>query len=248
MTIFIDFINNTCFILSPKCGTQTVSKYLRLPINISYNRNEIIKVLKDPEFKKIIVVRDIIDRFFSGFYEDLKNNNCYLDLDISFYDYIKFLYFCNDNKIKNVNNLKIYYADKNKLIEWGGCSGRRLPITDSSGCLSGHIIHQKIHIQPYISLLESTDNVEIIDIKELNEITNIHENSKSYTDSNDDAYNYNSLLSDLKKNKIFPKKEKMLNSKIKNIINHIYFCDNEYIESIKLKFPKKNSIKTDTIN
>lgn len=143
MTIFIDFINNTCFILSPKCGTQTVSKYLKLPINISYNRNEIIKVLKDPEFKKIIVVRDIIDRFFSGFYEDLKNNKCYLDLDISFYDYIKFLYFCNDNKITNVNNLNIYYENKNKLIEWGGCSGHNLPITDSSGCLSGHIIHQK---------------------------------------------------------------------------------------------------------
>lgn len=239
MTIFIDYINSNCFILSPKCGTQTISKYLRLPLNISYNKNEIIKVLKDPEFKKIIVIRDIIDRFFSGFYEDLKNNDCYFDLDISFFDYIKFLYFCNDNKIKNVNNLNVYYKDKNKLIQWGGCSGLSLNITDSSGYLSGHIIHQKTHIEPYISLLENTDNVEIIDICELNKITNIRENSKSYNNTNDNNYNYNSLLSDLKKNRIFPEKEKMLNPVIKNIINHIYFCDYEYINSIKLKFSKE---------
>lgn len=74
----------------------------------------------------------------------------------------------------------------------------------------------------------------------MNEITCIHENSKAYNNSIDDIYDYNSLLSDLKKNKIFPRKEKMLNPTIKNIINHIYFSDYEYIDSIKSKFSKKN--------
>jgi len=240
MTIYIDFINNKCFILSPKCGTQTVSKYLRLPLNISYDRNEIISILKCPDFKKIIVVRDIISRFFSGFYEDLKNNNCYLNLDISFYDYIKFLCFCYDNKIKNVNNLNVYFENKNNLIEWGGCSSLHLPITDNSGNFSGHIIHQYKHIKSYTDFLDENDNVQVIDISELDKITNIHVNSKPYkiddNDNNDNNYDYNTLLSDLKKNKVYPKMEKMMNDNIKRMITHMYLYDAKFIESIKLKF------------
>lgn len=236
MTIYIDYINNICFILSPKCGTQTVSKFLRIPINISYEKNEIKNVLKDSEIKKIIVVRDVITRFFSGFYEDLKNNDCYLKLDISFYDYIKFICFCYDNKIKNVNNLNVYYKNKNNLIEWGGCSNTHLPITDSDGNLSGHIIHQKKHINNYVNLLN--DNVEIIDISELNKFTAICENSKQYDKciNTSNEYNYNTLLCELKKNKVFPNIEKMLNSKIKRIINHIYMSDIIFIEKLKEKF------------
>jgi len=239
MTIFVDFVNSKCFILSPKCGTQTLSKYLKIPINISYEQSEILNILKDKSFKKIIVVRDVIDRFFSGFYEDLKHNDCYLDLNISFFDYIKFICYCHDNKIKNINNISIYYPDKNNSIYWGACSGLKLPVTDSSGKLSGHIISQKIHLSYCVDLLEPDDNVEIIDISELSKITNIQENVKHYTEE-DKKYNYDTLISDLKKANIYPKKEYMLNNIITNIINHIYISDIIYIESIKNKF--KNTV------
>ena len=97
MPIYIDYMENRCFILYPKCGTQTISKYLKIPISISYDRDEIIEILKDKDFRKIIVIRDVYDRFFSGFYEDLKDNN-----------------------------LNVYFKDKNNLIEWGGCSSLHL--------------------------------------------------------------------------------------------------------------------------
>lgn len=240
MTIYIDYVNKHCFILSPKCGTQTISKFLNLPLNMSYDKNELIKVLKDPEIKKIIVVREVVGRFLSGFYEDLKNNNCYFNLDISFEDYINFICYCYDNKIKNVNNLNVFYKNNDTLIEWGQCSSLHLPITDSLGNLSGHIIHQIAHIKPYTNMLNENDNVEIIDISELNKFTNICENSKPYdinkSIDNIKKYNFNSLLSELKKDEVFPKKEKMINPHIESIINHIYESDSKFIEDIKIKF------------
>jgi len=238
MTVYIDFINNLCFILSPKCGTQTISKHLRIPLNIKYSENEIKNILNDTEIKKVIVVRDVIDRFYSGFIEDFKNNDCYLDLDISFYEYIKFIAYCYDNKLKNVNNLNIYYSDKDKLIQWGECSSLHLPITDSCGNLSGHIVHQKKHLEPYTNLIDKNNNVEIIDISELNKFTNIHENIISYkkADNIDYDYDFNTLLSDLKKRNFNPKKEKMFNKNILRIINHIYDSDNEFINNLRMKF------------
>lgn len=243
MPIYIDYIDNRCFILSPKCGTQTISKYLKIPINISYERDEIIEILKDKDFRKIIVIRDIYDRFFSGFYEDLKNNNCYLNLDITFFEYIKFLLFCYDNKVKNVNNLNVYFKDKNNLIEWGGCSSLNLNITDQDGNLSGHIVHQFNHIKPYINILDVNDNVEVIDVNELSKITNIHENNKTYNkyyncqnNNSEKKFDYNSKLSDIKKSGIFPKKEKMINPTIKRILKHIYINDLKLINQIKNTF------------
>lgn len=250
MTIFIDYINNICFITSPKCGTQTLSKFLRLPLSISYSTREIKQVLKDPEFKKIIILRDIFDRFFSGFYEDLKNNDCYNFLNISFFEYIKLIYYCHDNCISNVSNINVYYPDMDKLIEWGNCSGVNLPITDSSGNLSGHIIHQKTHLKKYIDLIDKNDkNVEIIELNDLCKFTLLHENSKEYSVTKeskkiDNNLNYDSLLCDIKKCKIFPEKKHMINNKITNIINHIYMKDYDYIEDIKKIFkPLENNIK-----
>ena len=52
MTIYIDYLNNICFILSPKCGTQTLSKYLQIPLNIKYSQIEINNILNDYDFKK----------------------------------------------------------------------------------------------------------------------------------------------------------------------------------------------------
>lgn len=255
MTIFIDYINNICFITSPKCGTQSLSKFLRLPLNIEYSSTEVKHVLKDPEFKKIIIIRDIFDRFFSGFYEDLKNNDCYNSLNISFFEYIKLIYYCHDNCIKNVWNINVYYPDMDKVIEWGNCSGQRLPITNNSGKLSGHIVHQKTHIKKYVDLIDKHDkNVEVIDINDLCKFTLVHENSKAYSVTKegkeikkiDDKLNYDSLLCDIKKSNIFPDKTYMINKKITNILNHIYTEDNEYIEYVKNMFIPLKIIENNT--
>jgi hypothetical protein len=236
MTIFIDSLEKRCFILSPKCGTQTLSKFLNIPLNIKYDTTDIVNVLNDKSYKKIIVVRDHIERFLSGFYEDLKNNSCYFNLDITFIDYIKFIYYCHNNKIPNVFNTNIYNEDSNFIIEWGGCSGKKLPITDSNGELSGHIISQIKHIKPPVDLLTEGHDVKVINMSELSKITNIHENSKSYLSSEEFSYDYNTLLSDIKKNKIYPNSEKMINSEIRKILDDIYSTDIEYINKIKDKF------------
>ena len=240
MTIYIDFSNKICFILSPKCGTQSVCKYLKINLDTHYSDDEIVNCLTDYNFKKIIVVRNIIDRFFSGFYEDLCNNDCYYNLNISFYNYIKFLCYCYDNKIKNVNKLNIYYEKDYSLIYWGQCSNMHLPITDCSGNISGHITHQKKYIEPYINIINKTENVEVIDINELSKFINLHENAKNINNNtNNNEYDFNTLLSEIKKKHIFPSKEKILNDEIKQIIKHIYSSDEEYIEIIKLKFNNK---------
>jgi hypothetical protein len=236
MTIFIDYSGKRCFILSPKCGTQTLSKFLNLPLDIQYNGAELSDVLNDKTYKKIVVVRDHIERFLSGFYEDLKNNSCYLNLDIPFIDYIKFLYYCHNNKIPNVINTNVYNKDYNFIVEWGACSGKKLSITDENGKLSGHIISQIQHIKPPIDLLNDDDDVEVINMSELSKITNIHENSKSYLTSEELNYNYNTLLSDIKKNQIYPNSDKMINSKIRKMLDSIYAEDIEYINKIKQKF------------
>jgi hypothetical protein len=239
MTIYVDYINKNCFIVSPKCGTQSISNYSNTPLNITYTSEEIERVLKDSKMKKIIVTRDIISRFVSGFYEDLHNNDCYLNLNISFFDYIIFIFYCYENKIKNVNNLNVFYRNKNNLIEWGQCSSEYLPITDSSGNISGHIVHQGSHIEPIMNMLDKNDNVEVIDISELNKFIETHKNQKLYnTNINNKNYNFNTLLSELKKDNVSPSKEKMINPLIENIINHIYQSDYELIKKAKSIFNK----------
>lgn len=132
-----------------------------------------------------------------------------------------------------------YYKDKDKLIEWGGCSSRHLPITDSKGNLAGHIVHQESHLKNYVDLINLNQDVEVIDISQLNKFTNIHENSKVYEKNDDNVYNFDTLLKDLKKATIYPKKDVMINKQISRIINHIYAYDIEFIDSIKRKFNSK---------
>jgi hypothetical protein len=242
MTCYIDYINKFCFISSPKCGTQTLSKVLKIPIDKLYPFEEITCVLKDSSYKKIIIVRDIIDRFISGFYEDLKNNSCYYNIDITFIEYVNFIYYCFKNKIKQVNNLNVYFKEYDQIIEWGNCSNLSLPITDEEGKISGHLIYQKSHLKPFIDIITNTDkNIDVIELDQLSKYTNIRENKKHYVDDlNDETYNYKTLLSKLKKDKIYPNKHKMLNEEIINMINDIYMEDIEYINYIKQNFSYSN--------
>jgi len=233
MTIYIDHDNKICYILSPKCGTQSIVKSLNLTMKKEYDYHEVFDTLKNVNYKKIIIIRDIFSRFLSGFYEDLHNNECYLDINISFIDYVKFLKYCYDNKIPSVNNLNVYFKE-DKKIWWGQCSNVILPITDEKGNLSGHLIHQKTHLLPYINIIDIDDkNIEIIDIKELHKYIKVCENKKIYETVNESTFNtpLNSIKNDYAAG--YPKIENMLNYEIKEIILEIYKDDLEYIDEIK---------------
>ena len=239
MIFYIDYEKKCCYIVSPKCGNTTISKYLNLNIHIKYSNEEIYNILKNNDFLKIIVVRDVLERFLSGFYEDLNNNSCYLNIDISFYKYCIFLKYCHDNKIKNVNNLNLYFKKYDVPIWWGNCSNKFLNITDENGNISGHLVSQKLSINNLVSLIKG-NNVKVINTEDLflylpqnKEIT--IQNKKKY--SNELNINYKVKLSDLKKNINFRVSTKQLyNIKIIKIINSIYKEDIDYIEYLKNTF------------
>jgi hypothetical protein len=234
MLIFLDIKNKIFYIASPKCGNHTIAKHLEIYIHTPIvNENN---YLSDSEYKKIIIVRNVLDRFYSGFCEDLTNNTCYEDINITFYEYILFLKYCFDNKLKNVTNLNAFYENLDVPIWWGNCSNIYLPITNSNGIIDGHIKSQHDSINSYVNIIISTsncNNVEITDIKQL-KFNNVNiEHEKKYTSN---SFNFESKLSDIKKyvklNNCYPKKENMYNSEIISIINHIYKKDYEFIDSL----------------
>jgi len=91
MKIYVDYNNNRIFILAQKCGNNTIANYLNVELHIKYSN--IDNMLNNKKFKKIIILRtDIIDRFLSGFNEDLYNNHCYNNMDVTFNDYLNFLH------------------------------------------------------------------------------------------------------------------------------------------------------------
>jgi hypothetical protein len=159
MRIYIDYTNKICFIVAPKCGNTTIASYLNLNLHVEYTEEEIIRILQNDEYKKIIIIRNIYDRFLSGFYEDLNNNNCYNNIDITFLNYCLFLKYCFDNKLKEVNNLNVYFPDLNIPIWWGNSSN--LPITNNIGQIYGHIGSQKYYLSNYIKLING-NNVNIL--------------------------------------------------------------------------------------
>lgn len=236
MLIFIDNLNKYIFIASPKCGNTSMSHYLNVDLHIKYYNIE--DKLNDNNYLKIIVVRDIYERFISGFNEDLNNNDCYEDLNINFDQYLDFLKFCNDNKIKNCNNLNSYFKDLNVEIWWGQCSNKKLNITDSNGLILGHISSQKYNLENIINKIKD-NNVKIIDIKDLsNYIGNIKKNNKSDINNN---YDNNTKLSEIKKNRAFFVKSKLLTKRNINIIKHIYYEDIEFIENLNIKYNNNNN-------
>jgi hypothetical protein len=233
MGFYIDNINKQCFIVPPKCGTTTVAKKLNLPNNKLYLDNEIIDVLKDKNYLKIIVVRDVIDRFLSGFYEDLYNNKCYNDLDITFKEYMYFLKFCFDNKLKNINNINVYF-NINKEINWGNCSNLCFPITTEQGNISGHIASQKNEIFYLQTIIDDDDNnVIIIDVMQLS--SGLICNYTNYNDM-DIKNNISDIpLSEIKNKNIITKQ---ISNEIKEIINYIYKEDIDYINELFMKYSK----------
>lgn len=232
MKVFIDETKNRIFICSPKCGNTSIAKYLN--VNLQYNYSNIDEKLNDKKYLKIIIIRDIFSRFISGFNEDLNNNECYNNIDINFDQYLDFLKYCYDNKIKNVNNLNVYYKDKDKDkdIWWGQCSNKKLPITTSTGIISGHIGSQKYFIGDIINKITDSNRI-VISINDLGKyINNVVCNVKNIT--NNDFDNKTSL-SIVKKSKMFINKEKLLTERNVKIISHIYNEDIEFLNYLNTK-------------
>lgn len=232
MLYFVDYIHKYVFIMAPKCGTTTIANYL----GVKLNQQNDPKILKDNEFLKIIIYRDnVVDRFLSGFYEDLFNNFCYINVDITFYEYLKFIYECFKNKIPNVNNMNLVYHDKNIPIWFGNCSKRSLPITNNNGTFCSHIQSQKYAISKIIDTVKNNnnnDNIKIVNLNNLNRVINsdLKLNVKHKSMHNIDLYKI--TLGELKQKRIIVSSH-VLDEDCKNMILEIYKEDIDFINELK---------------
>lgn len=225
MIIFIDYNKLFCYIVAPKCGNTTIANHLNL--HLLNNYDNFYKILGDEKFTKILVLRSIYSRFLSGFYEDLFNNNCYNDIDTTFNKYLLFLKKITDDKEKNIVTIQYYYKQI-KPIYWGQCSNVKLPITNDNGTLWGHIRGFKHSVEEYV---KNSNNIKLLDINNLSNFLDSHDKK------NVKKKNYNSTigstrLSCIKKKKLIIN-EKKLTQKQKDIIDHIYKEDFEYIKYLK---------------
>jgi hypothetical protein len=235
MIMFIDYNNKIVYIMACKCGTTTIANMLNVNIHTEYDNDTINNTLNNSEYKKIIIIRkSIIDRFLSGFYEDLFNNFCYDNMDITFNDYLLFLQKCYKEKIPNVNNLNVYNNNLDIPVWFGNCSNVSLNITDETGNFCSHIMSQKYHICNIVNAI-NCKNVEIIELSKLNTILpnieryNKKEKIKVYVNIS------NLSLNEIKLNKLIITK-KYLNKRQKKIILNIYKEDRDFFNELNEKF------------
>jgi len=238
MLIFIDNQNKIIYIMSPKCGTTTIANMLSVDINYKYPKEELDN-LNNPEYKKIIIVRkSIIDRFLSGFYEDLFNNSCYNNIDITFNDYLLFLHKCYTEKIPNVDNTYIY-NNLNIPLWFGNCSGVYRSITDKNGNFSSHIMSQKYAICSLVNKINSINNVQVIELNDLSTILPNAERKNVKKKIEDENINISNMsLSYIKENRIIISSN-FLDEKQKEIILDMYKDDLLFINALEKKFNMK---------
>jgi hypothetical protein len=115
-----------------------------------------------------------------------------------------------------------------------------LPITDSNGKITGHIISLRDSIKGFEQNIQG-DNVKVIDIKELsNYLLGFDKKMNCKITNLDNISDYNTHLSELRKlihnSKGYPQLDNMLNKEIKEIIMHIYNSDLEYIDYLINKY------------
>ena len=230
MIIYIDEQNKICYVMAPKCGSHTIANYLNTDLHTSYENRQ----LTNDEYTKIIIFRkDVVDRFLSGFYEDLFNNTCYNNMDVTFNDYLLFLYKCYTEKIKNVNNLSVY-LNKDIPVWYGNCSKVFKNITNNNGIFCSHIQTQKNAIYNIVSKITGK-NVKII---ELNDLSKLLPNIKSYNVKKKQKYDLDLThitLSYMKKNNILISRDCLNDSQIQLILK-IYEEDIEFISELTNKF------------
>ena len=232
MKIYVDYTNKIIFILAPKCGNNTISNYLKVNLHVKYPN--IDNILNNKNFKKIIILRtDIIDRFISGFNEDLYNNTCYNNMSITFNEYLNFLNKCFKNKIPNVKNMSC--CTSNNIPVWfGNCSKLYKTITDNTGKFQSHIQSQKYAISNIVDNIKDK-NIKLLDLKNLSEFINTDtiKNQKSKTTYDIDISNMK--ICDIKKQHILFSKNN-LNIRQQKIISKMYNDDLIYINELSSKY------------
>lgn len=233
MGFLIDENNKLCYIMAPKSGSTTIANYLNIDQNIIYGDEKTLNILNDQSYKKIIIIRkNIVARFLSGFYEDLFNNTCYDSMDITFKEYLDFLYFCYKNKIKEVNNLNVFMNNNNSVVYWGNCSNKILPLTNADGNFISHIQSQKYALCNFITDVDCP-NTYLIELSNLNYIiTDTHKNKKS---ANYQEPISNLSLSYIKKNELIIKNKQLSDEEI-NIIMDMYSEDKLFLNYLENRF------------
>lgn len=248
MLCFLDEIKKIYYIMAPKCGNTTIAHML----NVNMHENCDLSNINNPEYKKIIIIRtNVVARFLSGFYEDLFNNTCYDNLNITFNDYLLFLHKCYQGKFPYVENMNIYNDHHSIPIWWGNCSNQTLPITNSEGDFCSHIQSQKYAIKHIVSLIENKTNVEIVEIENLSKYTNnlklndtdtkLNDTNKKLIDTENNCFS-NLTLAHIKQNKIKINYNVLTNKQQKLIID-IYKEDIIFICKLKKYFYKNKKIK-----
>lgn len=238
MLLYIDNCKKVIYIMAPKCGTSTIAGILNIPLHIEYSVSELDN-LNNPEYKKIIIIRkNVIDRFLSGFYEDLFNNTCYKNLDVTFNDYLLFLYKCFKEKIPNVNNMNIYNNNLNAPVWFGSCSNLQLNITDENGDFCSHIMSQKYALSYIINKI-NCKNVQIVELNNLSSILNLREENtknKRIKSNIKDDLNFSETLLSCIKEEIIIISCKYLNNEHKKIILDMYEEDAIFFNELEKKF------------
>ena len=233
MIIYIDHQHKHVFLTAPKCGSTTIASHLNVSLHEKYDADCMINVLTNDEYLKIIVIRtDVVGRFLSGFTEDLYNNECYANLNLTFNAYIEFLYHCYTNKIKHVNNLNVF-LEQDVPIYFGECSSRKLPITNENGEFISHIQTQKFALQHFIDIITGT-SVKLLEINELSRFLGNSEskNVKCKFESNGNADML--YLCDLKGGSMISKR--MLSDECSRMILDMCKDDLEFIKNLEEKF------------
>lgn len=233
MRIFLDETTKKYYIMAPKCGTTTIAYMLNVKLHSTCDLSNI----NNPDYKKIIIIkRDLVNRFLSGFYEDLFNNRCYSNVNVNFNDYLLFLYNCFKQKYQHVDNMKIYNG-QNIPIWYGNCSNVSLPITNHKGEFVSHIQSQKYSINDIVRLIKNKTNVEVVEITDLSKYlnNNIFKNVKHKSKIDDDICFSKLSLSYIKNNNIIINKD-VLTDEQQKLILEIYKEDEKFISYLKVKY------------
>ena len=234
---YVDYIHKTIYIMACKCGTTTISHMLNMLNNDSNVTHNTVDI-NNPKYKKIIIMRKcVIDRFLSGFYEDLFNNSCYNNMNITFNNYLLFLHKCYKEKLPNVGNLFIYNG-LDMPVWFGNCSNVIYNITVYCGNFCSHIASQKYAICHVLNNITCT-NIEIIELNELHILLpnikkcNVKPKVTKIPVKFDNISNM--LLPDIKSNRIIIAKE-LLNENQKQIILDIYKEDVDFLMNLENKY------------
>jgi hypothetical protein len=211
--------------MAPKCGSTTIKNSTDgIAVNITDEQ------LNNPIYKKIIIIRkSVIDRFLSGFYEDLFNNYCYDTMDITFNNYLLFLHKCYRQKSINVNNVD------GVLVWYGNCSNVSLNITDNYGNFCSHIMSQHYAISSIINRI-TCKNANIIELSTLSDIVPKKYNVKVKVDISADI---NTSLSYIKATRLMIS-EKVLTEHQREIILDIYKEDLQFLNQLEQRFDYVN--------